>query len=793
MVGRRARLKTKGAYNSLARSLACQLTFAGCAPEKIGPLIQKIALSFGVTVSHSMSRRTVKRCVLETLPAAEMQLSYELSVNPGVTISQDSTSNRSINYQAHHIALRAPNYAAGEQVPDPSSIPTSRLLRVDSTMDHSSETAMQTWHRLLRSAFETYNNSPLARRTNSSFSLRKFALKLCGMNTDHASAEKATYDLFKGWKEGETIDHLGEQHLAQMDFDELVVFLNSRKAQLIEKLGGIEAWNALDTIAQAGHEAELMKELNAEIGKDVYGRLPDQRREALNLFVWAGCCMHKDMNSFKGGSDAMAAMWKIYSLVEPILLANKANAAKVRDILNPSRRGTPLTPEEVAAIAASTRGGVKAAALAGALFNNKDDKKGYGDTHIIHLLFEFGLGACLRFPDTSNTRFNSYAEAAAELLKHLEFYIRFLDGVRLRKQRPGWTNIELNLYNALHDEPTLTELAAMVLYAQSVVHPYLRVVRGADGDSTSTNVLNLGPFHQDVRDHCLKIIETPQLLTALDACHTTAALDGKPWHDAEAVSAVQALSKAGRLPHLDLATVAFFQGGSTTWIRFSSEFAPGGTIDKLSLEERDLAWMPATNDVNEGALGAYRVYMRNKPSTTLLSYNAQAVCQKNDTLAFMSTMLTEEDYTYIRRVARGLDESGMERERKKSQAAFENRVAEMKREKLAEAQRKLQERQTRLGGVVIVSLEMVDSLKVPELDEQLDALREHFGDTEIPNKSNRGNKDPKRLLLRAALERHATRSATQVLDTDVPAVVECWTQGFDELEMEMAEEDEQIF
>lgn len=364
-----------------------------------------------------------------------------------------------------------------------------------------------------------------------------------------------------------------------------------------------------------------MDELKTQLGRDVYDHLPDAQRGALDLFVWAGCCMHKDQNSFKGGADAMAAAWAENELTEPILLANKANAAKIRSVLNPSRADTPLTSDEEAAIAASTRGGVKATALAGALFNNKDDKKGYGDTHLVHLLADFGLKATHRFPDTSNTRFNSHGEAAAELLKHLDFYHRFLDDVRLRKQRPGWTNIELNLYNALHDGATLTELAAMVLYCQSVTHPYLAVVRGSE-DGAQMNVLSLGRFHKEVRDHCQKIIDKPKLLTADDASHTTGALDGLLWKDPEAIASVRELSKAGRLPHLDIMTIAFFRGASTTWVRFSSEFAPGGTVDKMTLEERDLAWMPATNDVNEGALGAYRVYIRNRPSTTLLNYNA---------------------------------------------------------------------------------------------------------------------------------------------------------------------------
>ncbi|KAJ7877232.1 hypothetical protein B0H14DRAFT_3784454 [Mycena olivaceomarginata] len=62
-----------------------------------------------------------------------------------------------------------------------------------------------------------------------------------------------------------------------------------------------------------------------------------------------------------------------------------------------------------------------------------------------------------------------------------------------------------------------------------------------------------------------------------------------------------------------------------TWIRFSSEFAPGGLIDQSSATEKQLAWMPSTNDANEGALGAYRVAIRG----TLLANKQNAAALRN--------------------------------------------------------------------------------------------------------------------------------------------------------------------
>ena len=42
------------------------------------------------------------------------------------------------------------------------------------------------------------------------------------------------------------------------------------------------------------------------------------------------------------------------------------------------------------------------------------------------------------------------------------------------------------------------------------------------------------------------------------------------------------------LPHFRNLCLAFFQGAAETWIRFISEFAPGGLIDEATTEERKL-------------------------------------------------------------------------------------------------------------------------------------------------------------------------------------------------------------
>ena len=104
------------------------------------------------------------------------------------------------------------------------------------------------------------------------------------------------------------------------------------------------------------------------------------------------------------------------------------------------------------------------------------------------------------------------------------------------KDKRTFTNIEKNVYSALDDEPTIMELCVLVLYSQSISHPYMQVVHGPD--ASTTNLLDLGPIHNQVMDYCCKIISDPDLLISPSASYATGTLDSKIWDNPEAIYAV---------------------------------------------------------------------------------------------------------------------------------------------------------------------------------------------------------------------------------------------------------------
>jgi len=672
----------------------------------------------------------------------------------GWTGSADSTSHRKINYDSRHMALATPMYSSGDLDVPNGAIPSMRFLGITQSVDHAAETSKDGWVSTLDDIEGVYNKSPLAVRRGVKLTTRHVAKLLKGMNADHASAEKSAANLVHEWKTEVAITGLGEDRLEQFTATDLVLYLMKWKQDMVDDAGGFETWMGLSETERSRQELALIGKIKVDLGKEAYEQLPTNERRELDLFLWAGCCMHKDQNTFKAGNTAMMACYTKLELSPPLLLANKQNASILRGILDPAAPPGPMTEDELTAFEASTRGGVKAVALAGTIFNNKDDKKGQGDAHVFHFMEIDGNSKHFqRFPDTSNTRFNSHAEAAAELLTHLDKYLEFMLLIRDKKKSPAWTNIELNVYCSLQDIPTLTELAVMTLYSQAVTHPYMRVVRGPG--TSHVNVLDLKDFHVTVREFIQGVVDEPGNLFGADATPKLGSLDGKDWHHPRAVKAVQAMLP--RLPDITTIAVVFLKGTLPTWERFTSEFAPGGLIDTATADELALSWMPSTNDANEGGLGTYRNDMRLFPRLTLHQHNARQMWARNDTQEFMDATLDALDHTFLMREARKLDSSGLEAKRRKAQVDFDLRVAELKREKDAEKKRQqIASLRAVFDVEVVLSESEIDKMTVKQLDEQLDLYQKYALDEVLVKmtKKARGLKVEKQRLTKEALKRY---------------------------------------
>ncbi|KAI4293595.1 hypothetical protein K525DRAFT_275059 [Schizophyllum commune Loenen D] len=696
-------MKTRHAFDIKIRALVRSLITAGCSQNKVGRLVQDVAATFGVKLKKIISRRTAARIVLEGLVMARIQQGHELRLAKDLTLSGDSTSRRNQNYQSHHAT-----YRVFEVLPDGSRrvVWRTRFYGIRATVDHTAGKSKESWFRVFEEIISFYNGSPLCARTDT-LDLAHICTILRGMCSDHATAEKATADAMRDAKHDVIMQKLGEEEKADMPLEEFGALVDSWNAEKMKKAGGKAAWDALSSEERAVHDLATIDALIRSLGEKRLSELPTADQRLLTLFVWTGCCMHKDQNSFKGGNTAMMATWEKLGLSPPIPLANKANAAVVRKAVAPELGDRPLTDVELAALESSTRGGAKTTALAGAIFNNHNDKKGQGDTHInvMSLMLDPDLDRLVRsFPHTSNTRFGSHGEAAGELLVHLPQYIAFLEFMKTKKTSDSWTNIELNVYNALHDGPTLTELSVMALYQQLITHPYMRMVRANEDDQL--NAIDLGPLHADLREHCQRLIDAPDLILDFAAhSYIEATLDGEPFERPEVIEAIAQLHREGRLANLQQLFVSFIEGTKVTWLRFSSEYAPGGVIDGMTADERLHVFLNATNDRNEGALGAWCVWARKFSTSTMDKHNAIAMYTTNDTQQFSDQHFQDADHVYVMRKAREHDASGVERRRRKEQAEFECEMVEMKRRRIMARAAKRTEKEALLASTPEVKSE----------------------------------------------------------------------------------------
>ncbi|KAF8228771.1 hypothetical protein L208DRAFT_1485504 [Tricholoma matsutake] len=308
--------------------------------------------------------------------------------------------------------------------------------------------------------------------------------------------------------------------------------------------------------------------------------------------------------------------------------------------------------------------------LVGMLLHHKDNKKGQQDS--FQIFFELHLGYAIRFPDMSNTQFQSHCNAAVKLILYLPYYLKFLLLVHDKKEKQNFNHLEANVFNGLKDIPTLTKLCVLALYSQAISHPYMCM---------------LGPLHMKVQAHCRAVIENPQLLLASDIDFKTGALDGKLWEWPELFYAIQRMSDS--LPHLEPCLVAFFKGALKTWDHFSSEFADGKAISQLSEAKKDHMFIPATNNHNKGALGSLRQTWRHGPNMTISQYNARALYKQNDMGSFVRSVLGPQDCRFLRKEARKVDGSGAEKQMREEQAQYDQQMVDVKRKADVERQEKL--------------------------------------------------------------------------------------------------------
>jgi hypothetical protein len=510
--------------------------------------------------------------------------------------------------------------------------------------------------------------------------------RLYGRTSDHANDQKCLAEMMKRLKDTEWFRKLGQEAMANKTTEELreiAIKINNDKW---ESAGGRDAFEDLPDEEREERESAAAEAYILESGKLIHSNLkPDDKRFLeITVWLWTGCCMHKDLNVQKIAVSDMQDYWKGTG-VEPM---PHFNAQAVVAISEMKEGAEPTTFAEKEALRSVERGAIKMAQSGGLIFDPSGKNFKHGQGLHAPLWFEQKIGKALMFPKVNQTRYGSNGEACAVFVQYLDEFREYFTWISDRKDTPGLNNLERNVCNGLSDVPTISEMAALAIYHVAVSKPYMIKVR------SEPNMLTLGDYHQDVISHCREIADCPMLLFQGYGC--LARLGGGAWEKEDQGLVDAILRLRPHLPHLEGLVVALFDGATRGWEHFTSEFAAGGAIASLSKSERDQYQMRPTNDISEGGLGAKRIYLRKAPSHSQNFFNGLMMLRYNKTSSWIRQHIGHDKRKgrWLRQQGRLLTMGKIERARRRrlveadALRVQENRV---KMKKKAAAKRKREE------------------------------------------------------------------------------------------------------
>ncbi|KAJ7787218.1 hypothetical protein B0H14DRAFT_3505801 [Mycena olivaceomarginata] len=499
-------------------------------------------------------------------------------------------------------------------------------------------------------------------RSALNFEVHNFLCVWKGGNGDHAPDVKNFYQLGEGWKRKLSRILLGYDELQRMEPQKLVDLVRDILQSNLRQVGGEAEWAKLSNNEKNARKKSLMDTLAFRLGEEVSETLPEETKHAFD--------------------DGMKKFYEEHpELDQPVLLANKDNDQQQGGSSSNQKLAEDTGGESTAAVwcalKVSEHNGVKFISLFGALVSHKDDKKGLHD--IYENYFRPTIGAGFRFPDVSNTRYQSHGHGGDCIITYLKEHRDFMDFIKDNKQKRMLNHLEQNIIKGIHCPQMISQMVALVLFCMAVMHLYALHIRGPGTENL--NMLDLSPYHSSMKEHMKKLIAdpTPFFSPSTDS-YKIATLDGQPWSDTKSWAACIELFST--LPHVQPLMLAGLKSALECFKQFTTEFVEGGLIDTSTEAKRLKGNMPAHNDNNEGLLGGWHKFSHESPSSTVAHFTDQAMFKQNKTRAFIDDhMNTEEDQQFLRQEVRQIDQSGLEKAWREELNAYKLAAVDAKRAK----------------------------------------------------------------------------------------------------------------
>ncbi|EJD42095.1 hypothetical protein AURDEDRAFT_48665, partial [Auricularia subglabra TFB-10046 SS5] len=664
-------LKQSGAYKHSVRALAAELVaIANVGTAHVDTVIRAVAECAGLTVlpaPGSDFRRSAGRFTHEGGMAAKLQVAEKLN-DPvtGICLSGDGTTSGNLNIMGRHVTVTSNGSAE------------TLCLGVTRPVDHTADTTLLEWLDEFRDIEHVYNICHAASEESEAliFGYDEMWSNIKATTSDHAADQVAFADKAQDHRMKVGLTARGIRVLRDMPAAEFQALLHQERWKLVQSVGGVEAWLRLPLQKHQELEREMLASMQLRLGEDEFNKLSPSEQAFVRFFIRSGCCMHKDLNAVVYGNKRMMASWAEAGLQGPKKLYNRDNTVAA----NSDSAETRAHADE-----ATQAGAVKLAFLFGLLFNNPQDKVGYSGLYRVFL--EDKYVCCPTIANTQASRFQSNYEMARFILRYREDSLHFLRQEKMKKRDRRLNNLEENIWDALHDGPTLSELAALAFYATAIGRPYMRQVRA----SALVNMTALGPLHLRVIEHCAYLSKCPEILFSGpdDDDSIPGTLLGAAYDDPELFDIIASLEQQGLLPHLDVPVRTFFAGAQEGWTRFSPEFLPGGSIASATKEQLATVVIPATNDHSESLVGGWKAEKRRAPSTRVRFFNSKTMLRRNNGIPFFKG-LAPTMHLVIRRETRRRDALGLSKlenrrqiEHERAKAAIGEAAEQRKRDKAA--------------------------------------------------------------------------------------------------------------
>ncbi|KAG8724746.1 hypothetical protein FRC09_014811 [Ceratobasidium sp. 395] len=188
-----------GAIRPEVRNILRELACKGVGTEHALDIIGIIAEGLGITVTGSVSARSIARIMLEGLVQARMQIASELDQANHFTICGDGTSIKNHQYEAKSLYIQPRTEpAVKEQQSIDVPQPVFRTLGVQKALNHTAQHQFNGWIRAIDVCCKALTNSSTGQ--NVRINSKLVAPKLRGVLTDHAADQKRFQELMKQWK-----------------------------------------------------------------------------------------------------------------------------------------------------------------------------------------------------------------------------------------------------------------------------------------------------------------------------------------------------------------------------------------------------------------------------------------------------------------------------------------------------------------------------------------------------------------------------------------------------------------